>query len=91
MYNKLYTIQFTQKGAGMTLTTLEQEILLHLQTLALPRQRAVLAFVQTLIATPVGVPGKELLAFAGAIELQELTTLQQAIEADCEQVVLNEW
>jgi len=55
----------------MTLTTLEQEILSHLHTLALPQQREVLAFVRTLAATPVGVPGKELLAFAGAIEPHE--------------------
>lgn len=60
----------------MTLTTLEQEILAHLHTLAPPQQREVLAFVRTLATTPVGVPGRELLAFAGVIEPQDLTALQ---------------
>lgn len=75
----------------MTLTTLEQEILSHLHNLALPQQREVLAFVRTLAATPVGIPGRELLAFAGAIESHDLAALQQAIDADCEQVNLDEW
>ncbi len=75
----------------MTLTTLEQEILSHLHTLALPQQREVLAFVRTLAATPVGVPGKELLAFAGAIEPHDLAALQHAIDEGCEQVNLDEW
>jgi hypothetical protein len=75
----------------MTLTTLEQEILLHLHTLALPQQREVLAFVRTLATTPSGVPGRELLAFAGIIESHDLVTLQQAIYEGCEQVHLDEW
>lgn len=75
----------------MTLTTLEQEILSHLHTLALPQQRQVLAFVRALSTTPVGVPGKELLAFAGLIEPRDLAALQQAIDEGCEQVNLDEW
>lgn len=75
----------------MTLSALEQEILSHLHNLALPQQREVLAFVRALAATPVGIPGKELLAFAGAIESHDLAALQQAIDADCEQVNLDEW
>ncbi len=75
----------------MALTTLEQEILAHLHTLALPQQREVLAFVRTLAATPIGVPGRELFAFAGSIESQELVTLQRAIDEGCEQVNLDEW
>ena len=75
----------------MTLTTLEQEILVHLHTLARPQQREVLAFVRTLAITPIGVPGRELLAFAGTIESHELVTLQQAIDEGCEQVNLDEW
>jgi hypothetical protein len=75
----------------MSLTTLEQEILSHLHTLALPQQREVLAFVRTLATTPAGVPGKDLLAFAGAIESDALAALQHAINADCEQVNLDEW
>lgn len=75
----------------MTLTTLEQEILSHLHNLALPQQREVLAFVRTLAAVPLGVLGKDLLAFAGTFDPHDLTALQQAVDADCEQVNLDEW
>lgn len=75
----------------MTLTTLEQEIVSHLHTLALPQQREVLAFVRTLTVTPAGVPGRELLAFAEIFEPRDLVTLQQAIDEGCEQVNLDEW
>jgi len=44
------------------------------------KQRAVLA-----------VPGKQLLQFAGAIPLDDLELMRQAIEDECEQVDLNEW
>lgn len=75
----------------MTLTTLEQEILARLHRLTPPQQREVLAFVRTLGNTPVGIPGRELLAFAGSIEPHDLLTLQQAINEGCEQVNLDEW
>ncbi|MCU0494540.1 MAG: hypothetical protein MUD01_23380 [Chloroflexaceae bacterium] len=75
----------------MTLTTVEQEILSHLHTLALPQQREVLAFVRTLVTTPRVVPGQNLLVFAGAFATSDLSSLQQAIDADCEQVNLDEW
>lgn len=75
----------------MTLTTLEQEILSHLHTLALPQQREVLALVRTLATTSLGISGQNLLTFAGAIDSHALTALQQAIDADCEQVNLDEW
>jgi hypothetical protein len=70
---------------------LEQEILSHLHTLALPQQREVLAFVRSLATMPVDVPGKNLLVFAGAIEPHDLAALQNAIDVDCEQVNLDEW
>ena len=73
------------------MTTLEQAILVHLHTLAPPQQREVLAFVRTLATTPTGVPGRELLRFAGIIESHDLVRLQQAIDEGCEQVHLDEW
>ena len=75
----------------MTLTTLEQEILSQLHTLALPQQHKVLAFVRTLAAAPVGVPGNALLTFAGTVDGRDLAALKQAIDDDCEQVNLDEW
>jgi hypothetical protein len=91
LYNEAHAPTLSWRAAVMTLTMLEQEILSHLHTLAPPQQHKVLAFVRTLATTPVGVPGQELLVFAGAIEPRDLTALQQAIDTDCEQVNLDEW
>ena len=55
-------------------------------------QRKVLQFVQTLTASVQdGVPGRQLLRFAGTIPLDDLQLMRDAIEAGCEQVDLNEW
>ena len=75
----------------MPLTTLEQEILSQLHTLAMPQQREVLAFVRTLVAAPVGIPGNELLVLASAIESADLALLQQAIDEGCERIDADEW
>mgnify|MGYP005619758627 CR=1 FL=1 len=37
------------------------------------------------------VPGKQLLRFAGAIPLDDLRLMQQAIEIGCEAIDSNEW
>jgi len=64
----------------------------QLETLPENLQRQVLVFVQALqrVAQP-GVPGKRLLQFAGAIPMDDLQLMRQAIENGCEQVDLNEW
>lgn len=59
------------------------------QMLVLPddMQRKVLAYLQDLRATlHRGIPGKQLVQFAGLIEAEDLEQMQQAIERDCEQV-----
>lgn len=61
---------------------------------ALPEdlQRQVLAYVEALQSERRrGIPGKQLLEFAGAIPGQDLQLMQQAIEDGCEQVNVNEW
>jgi hypothetical protein len=64
----------------------------QLETLPENLQQQVLAFVQALRTTlQPGIPGKQLLRFAGAIPADDLHLMQQAIEAGCEQVDLNEW
>jgi len=64
----------------------------QLETLPENLQQQVLAFVQTLrtVVRP-GIPGKRLLRFAGAIPLDDLQFMRQAIETGCEQADLNEW
>jgi hypothetical protein len=55
-------------------------------------QQLVLDFVQTLQASAQkGVPGRQLLQFAGAIPADDLTRMRQAVLSACEQVQLNEW
>jgi hypothetical protein len=55
-------------------------------------QRQVLSFAEMLRASiPAGVPGSDLLEFAGAIPADDLELIRQAIEDGCEQVNPDEW
>lgn len=55
-------------------------------------QHLVFEFVQTLHhSTAQGVPGRELLQFAGAIPAEDLSRMRQALMVACEQVHMNEW
>jgi hypothetical protein len=68
------------------------KVIEQLDTLPENLQRQVLQFVQALqVLARQGVPGKQLLQFAGAIPLDDLESMRQAIENGCEQVNLNEW
>mgnify|MGYP000947725973 CR=1 FL=1 len=70
----------------------EQEISSHLHKLTPEQQMRVLAFVRTLSEEkPSGVPGSDLLKFAGAIDLEDLQEMEKAITEGCEQVNLNDW
>lgn len=71
----------------MSNPALEREVMAQLQQLPFAQQRQVLDFARTLaMGKPSGVPGKELLAFAGAIELDDLRLMATAIEEGYEQV-----
>ncbi len=64
----------------------------QLETLPYSLQSQVLLFVETLrAAVQSGVPGKRLLRFVGAIPLNDLQLMEEAIEAGCEQVDSDEW
>ena len=55
-------------------------------------QQEVLFFTKKLKqASPVGIPGKNLLQFAGLIDPEDLDLIRQAIAENCEQVDLYEW
>ncbi|NLH42216.1 MAG: hypothetical protein GX448_10280 [Planctomycetes bacterium] len=55
-------------------------------------QWRVLEFTRALArSTPRGVPGQELLRFAGAISPDDAKLMREAIERGCEQVDANEW
>ena len=70
--------------------SIQNEIINHLDKLPIEQQIQVLDFARTL-AKPLGRPGKDLLNFAGGINLDDLSVMTQAIEQDCEQVNANDW
>jgi len=76
----------------MSNTVLEKEILDQMGRLSLDQLQSVLDFISNLAGRrPAGVPGKELLAFAGTIDREDLDAMKRAIEEDCEAVDLNGW
>jgi len=48
-------------------------------------------FAQPTTTRVQGIPGRELLRFAGTIEADDLEKMSAAIEEGCEQVDHNEW
>ncbi|MEW6386297.1 MAG: hypothetical protein AB1491_02105 [Thermodesulfobacteriota bacterium] len=70
----------------------KQEIIKQLDRLPLELQYRVLNFAQELaLSRPKGVPGKQLLPFAGILRADEAAALTQAIEEGCERIDINEW
>jgi hypothetical protein len=64
------------------------------QLMALPQelQWRVLEFTCILAqSTPQGVPGQQLLRFAGTISPDDAKLMSEAVERGCEQVDTNEW
>jgi hypothetical protein len=75
--------------------TLQGELLSYLGQLGSDDQARVVDFARTLADSKatkrVGVPGKDLLRFAGTIPHDDLMEMQQAIEEDCERIFPSEW
>ena len=79
------------RGTEMS-SIIKIKVIKQLETLPENLQREVLAFVEALQkVVRRGVPGRQLLEFAGAIPLDDVELMRQAIEVGCEQVDLNEW
>ena len=73
-------------------SALIQEVVVHLEALPQNLQEQVLQLVRELESTTHrGIPGKDLLQFAGTISNSDLELMKEAIERGCEQVDLNEW
>jgi hypothetical protein len=76
----------------MISASVKGEIIEQLDALPYELQRRVLDFTRALtLSAPKGVPGKQLLHFAGLIQPDDLQVMAQAIEAGCERTDLNEW
>ena len=73
-------------------TPIIDQIVKQVETLTEEKQMQVLEFVENLqVSIPLGIPGKELLRFAGAIPANDVDLMLQAIEEDCERVDADEW
>jgi len=76
----------------MSNNTIVTQVIEKLSRLPDELQRKVLEFVQALtVSARHGVPGGQLLRFAGVIPLDDLQLMRLAIDAGCEQVDVNEW
>lgn len=73
-------------------TSIIDRVLEQLKTLPHDLQLRVLEFTRALtLSTPRGVPGEQLLHFAGTIPPDDVQRMREAIEQGCEQVDTNEW
>ena len=72
--------------------TVQKQLREQLENLPAVQQHQVLEFARSLVkAKGRGVPGKDLLRFAGAIEVEDLIAIERAIHEGCEKVNLDEW
>ncbi len=72
--------------------SLKDQVCAQMESLPPDLQRRVLDFVEALVmSAPKGVPGKEMLRFAGTIPLADLQVMKEAIEAECERVDADGW
>ncbi len=73
-------------------STVVTQVIEKLSRLPDELQQKVLEFIQALTdSVQHGVPGRQLLRFAGIIPLDDLHKMRLVIEAGCEQVDVNEW
>ena len=73
-------------------TSIATRVIKKINHLPYDLQRKVLEFVDSLdVSSQQGIPGRQLLRFAGAIPLNDLQSMRLAIESGCEQIDQNEW
>ena len=73
-------------------TMVEKQLCEQLGRLPIEQQRQVLEFARALVKSKVhGVPGRDLLRFAGTIDSEDLITIEQTINEGCEKVNPDEW
>lgn len=73
-------------------TPIIEKVIENLRDLPHELQCRVLEYTRALAGPiPHGVPGKELLRFAGTISPDDIRLMREVIEQGCEQVDTNEW
>jgi hypothetical protein len=83
---------FTILGRNIMNVSISEQIFEQLKILPQDLQHQVLEFARNLTNSKIkGVPGKELLKFAGSIPKEDLQVMSEAIKQDCDKVDVNEW
>lgn len=73
-------------------TPIIDEVVEQLKAMPQDLQWQVLEFARALVKAEFqGMPGQNLLQFAGSISPEDLQLMSEAIEQGCEQVDINEW
>jgi hypothetical protein len=76
----------------LTNTTIEKQLREQLDHLPIEQKHKVLEFARSLDKAKVrGVPGKDLLRFAGTIDSEDLKVIESAINEGCEKLNPDEW
>ncbi len=76
----------------MAMIDVKEEIIEQLEVLPYEWQCRVLDFTRRLAeGVQVGVPGRHLLRFAGAVQADDLQIMKRAIEDGCERIDIDEW
>jgi hypothetical protein len=71
---------------------IQSDLLKEVEQLPPLLQRKVVEYAHTLTQTrPRGIPGDQLLDFAGVLSSEDAELMMAAIEADCEQIDPNDW
>jgi hypothetical protein len=85
-------MELQSNGESSMSAVRREQILAELDQLPLDRQRRVLEFARALaLVKPVGVPGKDLVRFAGSIPKKDLQQMKAAIEEACERIDRDGW
>ena len=72
--------------------TIADRVADEVRALAPELQRRVLEFTRALaVSEPRGVPGKQLLRFAGDLTPEDAQLMREAIELGCEKIDTHEW
>ncbi len=73
-------------------TSIVERVTEEVKALTPELQRRVLEFARALaVSTPRGVPGRQLLQFAGELTPEDARLMRDAIEQGCEKVDAHEW
>jgi hypothetical protein len=82
----------SDRAMEVKMNPLIDKVVEQLKTLPYELQLRVYEFTRDLaVSAPHGVPGRQLLRFAGTIPADDVRLMSRAIEENCERIDNNEW